>query len=62
MKRFQYSLLGKESKAQTDIAKKQYQKLYNTFGFDKITKREERTFKDYNKSNLIKNGKCSFYK
>ena len=34
MKRFEYSLLGKELKAQTDIAKKKYQKLNNTAEFD----------------------------
>ena len=36
MKRFKYLHLGKELKAQTDIAKKQYQKLGNTYEFDKI--------------------------
>ena len=40
MKRYEYSLLGKEVKAQTDIAKKQYQKLYNTFEFDLIIKKK----------------------
>ena len=35
-KRFKYLLLDKELKAQTDIAKKQYQKLGNTYEFDKI--------------------------
>ena len=34
MNRFEYSPLGKELKTQTDIAKKQYQKLDDTFGFD----------------------------
>ena len=38
MKIFEYSPTGKESKAQNDIVKKQYQKLDNTFEFDKITK------------------------
>ena len=33
IKRFEYSPLDKELKAQTDIAKKQYQKLDNTFKF-----------------------------
>ena len=32
MKRFKYSPLGKEFKAETDIAKKPYQKLDDTFG------------------------------
>ena len=63
MKRYEYFLLGKEVKAQTDIAKKQYQKLYNTFEFDLIIKKkEEPTFKIYNKSNRIYNSKYSFYK
>ena len=35
MKRFGYLPLGKELKAQTDIAKKQYQKLDSTIEFDK---------------------------
>ena len=43
MKRLEYSPLGKELKAQTDITKKRYQKLDNTFGFDKITKKENNT-------------------
>ena len=38
MKRFEYSLLGKEMKAQTDIANKQYRKLDNTYEFDRIKK------------------------
>ena len=39
IKRFEYSLLGIELKAQTDIAKKQYQKPDNTFKFDKNVKK-----------------------
>ena len=35
MKIFEYSSLGKELKVQTEIAQKQYQRLYNTFGFEK---------------------------
>ena len=34
--RFQYPPLDKELKAQTNIAKKQYQKLDDTFKFNKI--------------------------
>ena len=35
MKRFEYNALGTELKAQTDIAKKQYQKLEkNTYEFN----------------------------
>ena len=40
-KKFEYSSLGKELNTQTNIVKKQYQKLDNTFGFDKIIKKEE---------------------
>ena len=37
LKRFKYSPLGKELKAETDIAKKkQFQKLDDTFEFDKL--------------------------
>ena len=39
IKRFDYSPLGKELKAKTDISKKQYQKLDNTCDSDKITKK-----------------------
>ena len=42
MKRFQYSPLGKDVKGQTDIAKKLYKKLDNTFEFDKIKKKKEK--------------------
>ena len=34
IKRFEYLPLGKELKAQTDIAKKQYQKLDKIYEFD----------------------------
>ena len=43
MKRFEYSLLGKELKGPTDIAKKQYQELDDIFDFDNIIKKEELT-------------------
>ena len=36
MRRFEYFPLGKELIAQTEISKKQYQKLENNFKFDKI--------------------------
>ena len=36
---FEYSLLGKELKAKTEIVKKQYQKLDNTHPFDKIIRK-----------------------
>ena len=47
MKRIDYSTLDKELKAQTDIAKKQYQKLNDTYEFDKIIKKEKPTLKNY---------------
>ena len=52
MKRFQFSPLGKELKAQTDIAKKQYQKLDDIDEFVKI-KKEIPTIKNYKRSDLI---------
>ena len=61
IKRFEYSPLGKELKAQTDIAKKQYKKLDNTHEFDKMIKNEKPVFKLYNTSNLIYDNKYSFY-
>ena len=45
MKRFEYSPLGKELRAQTDVAKKRYQKLDNTYEIEKIIKKEKPTFK-----------------
>ena len=36
MKRFEYSPLDKELKGQTHIVKKQYEKLDNTYYFDKV--------------------------
>ena len=56
IKRFEYSPLGKELKSQTHIVKKQYQKLHNTYEFDKIIKEEKPTLKKYSKSDLIYNG------
>ena len=41
MKRFEYLSLGREFKAWTDIAKKQYQKLDNTFEFDQVIKKNK---------------------
>ena len=57
MKIFEFTSLGKELKAQTDIAKKQYQVLNRFF---KSNEKEEPTFKKYNKSDLIYNNKNSF--
>ena len=47
MKIFEFSLLGKELQAQTDIAKKQYRKLNKTSEFGKIIKREKPTLENY---------------
>ena len=57
-KRFEYSLLGKELKAQTDIAKKQY--LGDSFEFDKIIKKNN-TQKIEQITNLIYESKHNFY-
>ena len=43
--RFQYPPLDKELKAQTNIAKKQYQKLDDTFKFNKIILKKTNTKK-----------------
>ena len=61
MKRFEYSPLARELKAQTDIARKQYQKLDITYEFHKIIKKEKPKFKKYNTSSLIYSSKYSFY-
>ena len=60
MKRFEYSLLGKELKAQNDISKKQYQGLDKACISDKDNKNVNESLikkekKKYNKSNLIYN-------
>ena len=57
MKRFEHSPLGKDLKAQTDNAKKQYQKSDDTCEYDKIIKKEKPTMENYIKSNLINNAK-----
>ena len=56
-------MLHKELKAQTDIAKKQYQQLYNTFESEKIIRKKKKktTLSKYNRSNLICDCKYSFY-
>ena len=56
MKRFEYLSLGREFKAWTDIAKKQYQKLDNTFEFDQVIKKKQ-TLEKYSKSDLKYNSK-----
>ena len=64
MKRFEYSPLGKKLKAQTDIAKKKYQKVDETHKFyEAINKNDEKpTLKKYNKLDLIYNSNYNFYK
>ena len=57
-------MLHKELIAQTDIAKKQYQQLYNTYESEKIIrkkKQKKKTLSKYNRSNLIFDCKYSFY-
>ena len=61
MKRFEYSPLGKELKAQTDIAKKLYQKLDDTDEFDETINKKSR-LKNYSKSDLIYETNHSFFK
>ena len=60
MKRFEYFPLGKELKAQNSIAKNQYQKLDDTYEFDKIIKKEKSTPEDCSKSDLMCNSNNSF--
>ena len=55
IKIFKYCPLGKELKARTDIPKIQYQKLDDTFDFDKIIKEEKTTLEKYSRSYLIYN-------
>ena len=65
-KRYEYSPLDKELKAETDKDKKQYQKLDDTFEFDKIIEKEKPTLENYRKikysKSLIYNNNYSFYK
>ena len=60
MKKIEYPLLGKEIKAQTDIAKTQYQRLNKFFKSDE--KEQPATIRKKNKSDLIYESKYSFYK
>ena len=59
---FEYSPLGKELNAQTDIAKKQYQKLDNTCDFIEIIEKQKATLENYSKSDLTCNSNYSCYK
>ena len=51
VKRFEYLPLGKELKTQTDIAKKQYQKLDHTDEFVRI-KKEKPTIRKYSRDQI----------
>ena len=57
MKRLEYSPLDKELKSQTEIAKKQYQKLDDNYDFDKIIKKEKAKLKKYFLMKLFKKKK-----
>ena len=61
-KRFECSSLRKKLNAQTDTARKQYQKLDVTYEFDKIIKKEKPTLENYSKLDLIYNSNYSFCK
>ena len=60
LKRFEYFPLENELKAETDIAKRQYQKLDNTDEFDE-TINEKSILNNYSKSDLIYDTKHSFF-
>ena len=47
--RFEYLSLGKQLKAETEIEKKQYKRLDDTYEFDKIIKIEKPTIRKYNR-------------
>ena len=59
MKRFDYSPLGKELRAQTSAAEKQFQKLYKVFESNKkkkiIKKSRAKSYLVYNKDFTFKN-------
>ena len=59
LKKFEYSPLDKELKAQTSTAKKQYQILDEVF---ESNKKEEKILKSYAKSNLVYSKDFTFYK
>ena len=62
MKRFEYLPLGRKLKAQSDIAKEQYEKLDDTYEFNRIFTKEKLTLENYSKSDLMYNNNYSFYK
>ena len=63
MKRFQYSLLGKEVKKQTSVAEKQYQGIDKIFNRDEkeepVTIKKEEPLKT-EESSLVYDSKCIF--
>ena len=61
MKILEYLPLGIFAFRQSNIAKKQYQKLENTYKYDKLITKQKPTLKKYNISNLIYGSKYSFY-
>ena len=62
IKRFEYLPLGKELNAQADMAKKQYQKLDDTYELDKVIKKEKPTLQNYSKSDPTYDISYSFFK
>ena len=53
IKRFECSLLGKESKKQTSVAEKQYEKFDNDFAFNKNKENKTKNKGSRVKSNLV---------
>ena len=62
IKRFECSLLGKESKKQTSVAEKQYEKFDNAFAFNKNKENKTKNKGSRVKSNLVYNNYFTFYK
>ena len=60
IERFEYPPLGSELKKRTNTAKKQYQGLERTHGFDKASK--EPALNTYKESDLVYKDKHSFYR
>ena len=62
IKRFEYSLLGKELKRQTNVAEKQYQKFDNAFESNKKEEIKTKSKRSLAESNLFYNNYFTFYK
>ena len=62
IKRFEYSLLGKELEKQTSVTEKQYQKFDNVFEANKNEDDKTKSKKSRTKSNLVYNNYFTFYK